>query len=64
MFSLETREGYFVDLTFRGNTCVGLRLHPVEIVDFVQPRFMGPREKAGFNDRFWRSVDLTRVQLG
>ena len=40
------------------------RLHPVEIVDFVQPRFMGPREKAGFNDRFWRSVDLTRAQLG
>jgi poly-gamma-glutamate synthesis protein (capsule biosynthesis protein) len=64
MFSLETREGYVLDLTFSGKTLVGFRIHPTEVLDFVQPRFLGPRERAGFNDRFWRSVDLTRAQLG
>ncbi|HYI25078.1 MAG TPA: CapA family protein [Thermomicrobiales bacterium] len=64
MFSLETREGYFLDLTFRGKEVIGFRIHPTEVVDFVQPRFLSPRETVGFNDRFWRSIDLTRAQFG
>jgi poly-gamma-glutamate synthesis protein (capsule biosynthesis protein) len=64
MFSVETRQGYFVDMTFRGKNCVGFKLHGVEIMDFVQPRFMSSREHAAFNDRFWRSVDLTRKEYG
>ncbi len=62
MFSVETREGLFLDMTFRGRECIGFRTHGVEIMDFVQPRFMSSREQVGFMDRFWRSVDLTRVQ--
>jgi len=64
MFSVETRQGYFLDLTFRGRDIVGFRIHGVEIMDFVQPRFMSAREHAGFMDRFWRSVDLTRRRKG
>ncbi len=64
MFSVETRQGYFLDLTFRGKNLVGFRTHGVEIMDFVQPRFMSSREQAGFTDRFWRSVDLTRAKFG
>jgi poly-gamma-glutamate synthesis protein (capsule biosynthesis protein) len=64
MFSVETRQGYFLDLTFRGRDIVGFRIHGVEIMDFVQPRFMSAREHAGFMDRFWRSVDLTRRRQG
>ncbi|HYI25604.1 MAG TPA: CapA family protein [Thermomicrobiales bacterium] len=64
MFSLETREGYFLDLTLRGKDLIGFRIHPTEVVDFVQPRFLSPRETVRFNDRFWRSIDLTRAQFG
>jgi poly-gamma-glutamate synthesis protein (capsule biosynthesis protein) len=64
MFSVETRQGYFLDLTFRGKDLVGFRIHPVEIMDFVQPRFMSPGERVCFNDRFWRSIDLTRKEYG
>jgi len=64
MFSVETRQGYFIELTFRGKECIGFRLHPSECLDFVQPRFMSGLEAASFMDRFWRSVDLTRRQLG
>lgn len=64
MFSLETRQGYFLDMTFRGKNLVGFKTHGVEIMDFVQPRFMSSREQAGFMDRFWRSVDLTRLKFG
>lgn len=64
MFSVETRQGYLLDLTFRGSDLVGFRIHGVEIMDFVQPRLMSAREHAGFMDRFWRSVDLTRRQQG
>jgi poly-gamma-glutamate synthesis protein (capsule biosynthesis protein) len=64
MFSVETRQGYFLDMTFRGKNCVGFRIHPVEIEDFVQPRFMSPGERVSFNDRFWRSIDLTRNEYG
>ena len=64
MFSVETRQGYIVELTFRGRDCIGFKLHGVEIMDFVQPRLMSSREHAAFMDRFWRSVDLTRRQYG
>ena len=64
MFSVETRQGYFLDMTFRGKNLVGFKTHGVEIMDFVQPRFMSSREQAGFMDRFWRSVDMTRLKFG
>lgn len=60
MFSVDTRTGYLLDLTFRGKDVVGMRLHGVEIVDFVQPRFMSSREHASLMDRFWRATDLLR----
>jgi poly-gamma-glutamate synthesis protein (capsule biosynthesis protein) len=64
MFSVQTRQGYFVEMVFRGKDCVAFRLHPSEVMDFVQPRFMSASESVSFNDRFWRSIDLTRAQLG
>jgi poly-gamma-glutamate synthesis protein (capsule biosynthesis protein) len=64
MFSLETRQGYFADLTFRGKTCIGFKIYGVEIMDFVQPRFMSAQEQVSFFDRHWRSIDLTRKQYG
>ncbi len=64
MFSLETREGYFLEMTFVGKQLKGFRIHPVDILDFFQPRFMSGLQSAGFNDRFWRSVDLTRKTRG
>jgi len=64
MFSVETRQGYFLDMTFRGKNLVSFKTHGVEIMDFVQPRFMSGREQAAFMDRFWRSVDMTRLKFG
>jgi poly-gamma-glutamate synthesis protein (capsule biosynthesis protein) len=64
MFSVETRQGYFLELTIRGKTLVGFRIHPTEVIDFVQPRFMSGLETVSFNDRFWRSVDLMRTENG
>lgn len=58
MFSVDTRTGTFLDLTVRGRKVVGIRIHGIEIVDFVQPRFMSPREHASLMDRYWRSTDL------
>lgn len=58
MFSVDTRQGYVLDLTFRGNEVIGFRTHGVEIEAFSQPRFMGPGEQAALMDRFWRSTDL------
>lgn len=60
MFSVDTRTGYLLDLTFRGKDVVGMSLHGVEIGDFVQPRFMSSREHASLMDRFWRATDLLR----
>jgi len=60
MFSVDTRTGYLLDLTFRGKDVIGMRIHGVEIVDFVQPRFMSARENASLMDRFWRATDLLR----
>lgn len=64
MFSVETREGYFLEMTFIGNELKGFRIHPTDVLDFVQPRFMSGLQTASFNDRFWRSVDLTRSIRG
>lgn len=61
MFSVETRQGYFLELTFRGKNLVNYRIHPTEIMDFVQPRFMSASEKISFWDRHWRSCDLIRI---
>jgi len=58
MFSVDTRQGYVLDLTFRGSQVIGLRVHPVEIEAFSQPRFMSAGEAAAFMDRFWTSTDM------
>jgi len=57
MFSVDTRQGLILDLTFRGSQVVGLRTHGVEIEDFHQPRLMTGAEQAAIMDRFWRSTD-------
>ena len=58
MFSVDTRQGYVLELTFRGSDVVGFRVHGVEIEQFTQPRFMSQGENAAFMDRFWLSSDL------
>jgi hypothetical protein len=58
MFSVDTRTGYILDLTFQGKKVVGLRTHGFEIEDFNQPRLMSAGEHAGLMDRFWRSTDI------
>jgi len=57
MFSVDTRQGVILDLTFDGPVLVGLRLGGVEIMDFCQPRPMAAAEQAALMDRFWRSTD-------
>jgi len=57
MFSVDTRQGFILDLTFDGPVLVGLRLGGVEIMDFCQPRPMAAAEQAAMMDRFWRSND-------
>ncbi len=64
MFSVDTRTGTFLDLTVRGNRVVGIRVHGVEIVDFVQPRFMSAGEHASLMNRYWRSTDLRVREQG
>lgn len=58
MFSVDTRQGYVLELTFRGGDVIGFRVHGVEIEQFTQPRFMSQGENAAFMDRFWLSTDL------
>lgn len=62
MFSVDTRQGYVLELTFRGKDVVGFRIHGHEIEDFTQPRFMGQGEMAAFMDRFWLSSDMLASQ--
>lgn len=57
MFSVDTRQGLILDLTFDGAELVGLRFGGVEILDFCQPRLMTAPEQAAIMTRFWRSVD-------
>jgi len=57
MFSVDTRQGFILDLTFDGPVLVGLQLGGVEIMDFCQPRPMSAPEQAAIMDRFWRSTD-------
>ncbi len=61
MFSVDTRQGYVLELTFRGKNVVGFRIHGHEIEDFTQPRFMSQGEMAAFMDRFWLSTDLQKA---
>ena len=61
MFSVDTRQGYVLDLTLRGEEVIGFRTHGVEIEAFSQPRFMGPGEQASLMDRFWTSTDLREL---
>lgn len=58
MFSVDTRQGYVLELTFRGKDVIGFRIHGHEIEDFTQPRFMQQGEMAAFLDRFWLSTDM------
>ncbi|MCO5224013.1 MAG: CapA family protein [Thermomicrobiales bacterium] len=64
MFSVDTRQGYVLELTFRGREVVSFRIHAHEIEDFTQPRFMGQGELAAFMDRFWLSSDMLTKQFG
>ncbi|MGI8486635.1 MAG: hypothetical protein ACR2OU_20555, partial [Thermomicrobiales bacterium] len=64
MFSVDTRTGYILELTFQGNKVVGLRTHGFEIGDFNQPRLMSVGEHAGLMDRFWRSTDMRAAKNG
>jgi hypothetical protein len=57
MFSVDTRQGMILDLTFDGPELIGLRLGGVEIYDFCQPRPMSAPEQVALMDRFWRSTD-------
>jgi poly-gamma-glutamate synthesis protein (capsule biosynthesis protein) len=59
MFSVDSRTGYIVELTFRGKSVVGFRIHGFENFDFCQGRLMPPGENAALLNRFWRSTDLT-----
>lgn len=58
MFSVDTSTGTFVDFTIRGSTFVGMRVHGIQIIDYVQPRLMSPGEHASLMDRFWRASDM------
>lgn len=58
MFSVDTREGFILEITLDGPDVVGIRLRGVEIEDFCQPRLMTAGEQAGIMDRFWRSTDI------
>lgn len=64
MFSVDTRQGYVLELTFRGSDVIGFRTHGVEIEAFSQPRVMGPGEQAALMDRFWRATDLRLRNVG
>lgn len=57
LFAVEVRTGMILEVTFRGEEIVGLRLHGVEIEDFHRPRPMTGGEQAAFLDRFWRLTD-------
>ena len=57
MFSVDTRQGLILDLTFDGPVLVGLRFGGVEILDFCQPRPVTAAEQAAIMGRFWRSTD-------
>jgi poly-gamma-glutamate synthesis protein (capsule biosynthesis protein) len=59
MFSVDSRTGYIVELTFKGKNVVGFRIHGQENFDFCQGRLMPPGENAALLNRFWRSTDLT-----
>ncbi len=57
MFSAEVRQGFILEIDFRGSAVVGLRMRGIEIVDFHQPRLMSDSEHAALMDRFWRQTD-------
>lgn len=58
MFSVDTRQGFILEITLDGTKVVGIRLRGVEIEDFCQPRLMTASEQAAIMDRFWRSTDI------
>lgn len=62
MFSVDTRQGFILEITFDGARVVGIRLRGVEIKDFCQPRLMTAGEQAAIMDRFWRSTDILAEQ--
>jgi len=64
MFSVDTRQGYVLEMTFRGGDVVGFRTHGVEVEAFSQPRFMSPGEQASLMDRFWNSTDVRIRNMG
>ena len=57
MFSVDTRQGFILEITLEGTKVAGIRLRGVEIEDFCQPRLMTAGEQAAIMDRFWRSTD-------
>lgn len=64
MFSAEVRQGFILEVDFRGSAVVGLRMRGVEIVDFHQPRLMTDSEHAALMDRFWRQTDALAAREG
>jgi poly-gamma-glutamate synthesis protein (capsule biosynthesis protein) len=64
MFSAEVRQGFILEIDFRGSAVVGLRMRGIEIVDFHQPRLMSDSEHAALMDRFWRQTDALAQREG
>lgn len=57
-WSPETKQGLIMHLVFQGSRLAALRLVPVRIESFCQPRILTGEEKTVILDRVWNSTDL------
>ncbi len=57
-WSPETKQGLIMHLVFQGSRLAALRLVPVLIESFYQPRVLTGKEKTVILDRVWNSSDL------
>ncbi len=57
-WSPETKQGLIMHLVFQGSRLAALRLVPVLIEDFYQPRIQTGEEMTLILDRVWNSTDL------
>ncbi len=57
-WSPETKQGLIMHLVFQGSRLAALRLVPVRIENFYQPRILTGEEKTVILDRVWNSTDL------
>lgn len=60
-WSPETKQGLIMHLVFQGARLAALRLVPVLIEDFYQPRIQSGEEMTVILDRVWNSSDLLRA---